>query len=206
MGYNQIRKTETPEGHQARFFRKLNSGARKRKHAPERKSVNNVNNNCFSSSLSDQSDSDVSDDTCSNFDFSDKCNLNRQNGSKFIYMPVEFNSLKVAALVDSGSSINIMSDQLHYSLPHKCKSELNFEAKDSIKLANDQPFQVEGTAHVKMFSQGEKHTILIYILKQTSHPFILGTSYLIQNKISLNVDNMDVSQKVANVRCTKRIA
>jgi hypothetical protein len=46
----------------------------------------------------------------------------------FLYMPVEFNSLKVAALVDSGSSINIMSDQLHYSLPHKCKSELNFEA------------------------------------------------------------------------------
>jgi hypothetical protein len=49
------------------------------------------------------------------------------------------------------------------------------------------------------------HTILVYILKQTSHPFILGTSYLIQNKISLNFGNMDVSQKVANVRCTKRI-
>jgi hypothetical protein len=62
-------------------------------------------------------------------------------------MPVRFNSLKV---VDSGSSINIMSDQLYYSLPHKCKSALNFEAKDSIKLANDQTVQVEGTAHVKM--------------------------------------------------------
>ena len=67
-------------------------------------------------------------------------------------MPVRFDSFKVAALVDSGSSINIMSDQLHYSLPHKCKSELNFEANDSIKLANDQTVQVEGTAHVKMFS------------------------------------------------------
>jgi hypothetical protein len=54
----------------------------------------------------------VHDDTCSNFDFSDKCNLNRQNGSKFICMPVRFNSFKVTALVDSGSSINIMSDQL----------------------------------------------------------------------------------------------
>ena len=67
-------------------------------------------------------------------------------------------------------------------------------------MANDQTVQVEGTAHVKMFSQGEKHTIFVYILKQTLHPFILGTSYLIQNKISLNFGNM-----VANVRCTKRI-
>ena len=65
-----------------------------------------------------------------------------------------------------------MSDQL-YSLPHTCKSALNFEGKDSIKLANDQTVQVEGTAHVKMFSQGEQHTILVYILKQTSHPFIM---------------------------------
>ena len=144
-GTTKYGKRETPEGHQARSFRKLNLGARKREHATERKSVNNVNNNCFSSWLSDQSDSDVSDDTCSNFDFSDKCNLNRQNGSKFICMPVRFNSFKVTALVDSGSSINIMSDQLYYSLPHKCKSALNFEAKDSIKLANDQTVQVEGT-------------------------------------------------------------
>ena len=67
-------------------------------------------------------------------------------------MPIRFDSLKVTALGDSGSSINIMSGQLYYSLPHKCKSALNFEANDSIKLANDQTVQVEGTAHVKMFS------------------------------------------------------
>ena len=56
----------------------------------------------------------------------------------------------------------------------------------------------------KLFKLKE-HTILVYILKQTSHPFILGTSYLIQIKISLNFGNMDTSQKVANVRCTKHI-
>ena len=48
-GTTKYGKRETPEGQQ-------NSGARKREHAPERKSVNNVDNNCFSSSLSDQSD------------------------------------------------------------------------------------------------------------------------------------------------------
>ena len=118
-------------------------------------------------------------------------------------MPVKFNSLKVAALL--GVRLTLCQISCIILLTHKCKSALNFEATDSIMLANDQTVQVEGTAHVKMFSQGEKHTILIYILKQTSHPFILGTSYLIQNKISLNFGNMDVSQKVANVRCTKRI-
>ena len=99
-----------------------------------------------------------------------------------------------------------MSDQLYYSLPNTCRTALNFEAKDSIKLANNQTVQIEGTAYVTMLSQGEKHKILVYILKQTSHPFILGTSYLIQNKISLDFGNMDVFQKVANVRCTKRFA
>jgi hypothetical protein len=98
LGYNQIRKTETPEGHQARSCRKLNSDARKRKHASERKSVINVNNNCFSSSLSDQSHSDVSDDTCSNFDFSDKCNLNRQNGSNLYICQLNLILLKLQHL------------------------------------------------------------------------------------------------------------
>ena len=98
-----------------------------------------------------------------------------------------------------------MSDQLFYSLPHSCKSTLNYEAKDSIKLANNQTVQIEGTAHVKMSCQGEKHSVLVYILKQTSHPFILGTSYLIENKILLDFGNMEVFQKIASVRCTKRI-
>lgn len=83
LGYNQIRKT--PEGHQAPSFMKLNSGARQHEHAPERKSVNNVNNNYFSSSLSDQSDTDHKS-LIIHFDFSDKCNLNGQNGSKYIYI------------------------------------------------------------------------------------------------------------------------
>ena len=98
-----------------------------------------------------------------------------------------------------------MSDHLFYSLPHACKSSLNFDAKDSIKLANNQTVQIEGTAFVKMLCQGEKHKALVYILKQTSHPFILGTSYLIENKISLDFGNMGVFQKITSVRCTKRI-
>ena len=100
-GTTKYGKRETPEGHQALSFRKLNSGARKREHAPERKSVNNVDNNCFLSSLSDQSDSGVSDDTCSNFDFSDKCNLNRQNGSKGVSMiRVDFGPISETVYID----------------------------------------------------------------------------------------------------------
>ena len=56
---------------------------------------------------------------------SDSCNENTDFGekiynSKFIYLPVKFKSIQVAALVDSGSCIDIMSDFLYNSLPQSC--------------------------------------------------------------------------------------
>ena len=72
-------------------------------------------------------------------------------------------------------------------------------------MANDQTVQIKGTATVRMSYKGDKHYILVYILNQTSHPFILGTSYLIDNKITIDFGNLNVLQKCANVRCRKRV-
>lgn len=41
--------------------------------------------------------------------------------SKFIFIPVKVNNLKVAALIDSGSSIIIISKQFYYSILDRCK-------------------------------------------------------------------------------------
>ena len=125
--------------------------------------------------------------------------------SKFVYLPVKFNKLQVAALLDSGSSINIMSEELYHRVPNSCKSGINSCNTDTVKLANNQSVVIVGTAHVKLSAQGETHTILVYILKLTSQPLILGTSYLIENKISIDFGNLLISQNIANVRCAKRV-
>lgn len=125
--------------------------------------------------------------------------------SKFVYLPVEFNKLQVAALLDSGSSINIMSEELYRTVPNSCKSRINSCNTDTVKLANNQSVVIVGTAHVKLSAQGETHTILVYILKLTSQPLILGTGYLIENKISIDFGNLLISQNIANVRCAKRV-
>jgi hypothetical protein len=48
-------------------------------------------------------------------------NVVQQEKSKFLYLPVKFNSMQIAALIDTGSSINIMSATLYNSLPCNCK-------------------------------------------------------------------------------------
>ncbi|CAC5402262.1 unnamed protein product [Mytilus coruscus] len=148
--------------------------------------------------------SSYSDNDTSEF-YSDNENFSiAQTDSKFIYLHVKFHSVQVAALLDSGSSINIMSTSLYNSIPQACKSMIDVNNGDNIKF-NDQNVQVKGTATVKMYYKGDKHCLQVYILEQTSHPFILGTSYLKDNKITIDFGESEVVQKHANIRCRKRI-
>ena len=96
-----------------------------------------------------------------------------------------------------------MPTTLYNSIPISCKSSVDTCNTGSIKLANDQTVQVIGTATVRMHSQGGKYNILVYILNEASHPLILGTSSLIENKITIDFGTVQVVQNHANVRCSK---
>ena len=52
---------------------------------------------------------------------------------------------------------------------------------------------------------GDQHKILVYVLKNTSHPLILGTSYLTSQKIKLDFGEFSIKPRTANVRCMKRV-
>ncbi|CAG2215851.1 unnamed protein product [Mytilus edulis] len=201
--HNQFAQQETriSWGHQARPLRKVN-GAEYREPAPFRHSgiVNTLTNTNNVPSFSGYSDNDTSEFYSDNENFSIA-----RTDSKFIYLHVKFHSVQVAALLDSGSSINIMSTSLYNSIPQACKSMIDVNNGDNIKLANDQNVQVKGTATVKMYYKGDKHCLQVYILEQMSHPFILGTSYLKDNKITIDFGESEVVQKHANIRCRKRI-
>ena len=191
-----VGKLDSPGEHRARPLRKID-GAKFRESAPLRNSdilVNTVNNTDFSQ-----------ESTLSNSDTDTDDRIVSHNDSKFIYLNVKFHTVHVAALIDSGSSVNLMSTSLYNSIPQSCKTPIDTCNGDNIKLANDQTVQIKGTATVRMSYKGDKHYILVYILNQTSHPFILGTSYLINNKITIDFGNLNVLQKCANVRCRKRV-
>ncbi|CAC5388529.1 unnamed protein product [Mytilus coruscus] len=135
-------KPEFPGGHQARPLRKVN-GAKYREHAPFRHSgiVNTLTNTDNVPSFSENSS--YSDNDTSEFYSDNETFSIAQTDSKFIYLHVKFHSVQVAALFDSGSSINIMSTSLYNSIPQACKSMIDVNNGDNIKLANDQNVQVK---------------------------------------------------------------
>ncbi|CAG2215885.1 unnamed protein product [Mytilus edulis] len=119
-------------------------------------------------------------------------------------MPVKVNHISVAALVDSGSSINIISKSFYDSLPDTCKTSI-CSVSEKIVLANNQSVNIVGKCTVKIQVPQGKHWIHTYILTQSSHPLILGTSYLISKKIVLDFSSLSVSNKTAKVKLQKHV-
>jgi len=61
-----------------------------------------------------------------------------------------------------------MSDSLYNSLPQSCKlRSLDTSTRDTVKLANNQSVDIVGTSIVKMYTQGKRHELFVYILKFT---------------------------------------
>ena len=125
--------------------------------------------------------------------------------SKFIYMPVKVNTIKIAALIDCGSSINIISNQFYTSIPQKCKSNI-FPVNEKIILANNQSVSVIGKANIKIQVPQGKHWIISYILSHSSHPLILGTDYLTSKKIVLDFGELSAGTKSINIKSQKQIS
>ena len=125
-------------------------------------------------------------------------------GIVIFYTTVHFNKLKVSALIDTGSSVNIISEELYKSLPNSKKSDITVNIKDAIVLANNQTIDVIGTALIKMTISGVHQNIICYILKMSSNPIILGTEYLTENKVILDFSNKTPVSLNSNIYCTKR--
>ena len=112
--------------------------------------------------------------------------------------------MQIAALVDTGSSINVISQTLYDSLPYKFK--LNFEQFPSeIRLADNTKVKVVGVATILLTGSSGQHNIDVYILPNTSHPLILGTEYLHSNNIVLDFSNFSYNIKSARVQTHKRL-
>ena len=60
------------------------------------------------------------------------------SAGEFMYMPVNIKGLQVAALLDTGSSINTISKSLFNKLPNNGKFNFRSGSEQTVKLANNQ--------------------------------------------------------------------
>lgn len=125
-------------------------------------------------------------------DLDDSCNQNFLSDSDpvgyLLYLFLHFNDFKVAALLDSGSTTNLMSFSLYSHLPQSVKSALRPLSFDKLELANGSLITMLGTTRVKLYMPRlHKHMhVVFHVLEQTSQPVILGTHFLAQSGISLS--------------------
>ena len=119
-------------------------------------------------------------------------------------MHVRFPNSNVSALLDSGSSINLMSKQFYESLPSNVKSTLSPLPGDKIILANNQEIHICGLAQIQATVNKAKHNIDVYVIKDTSHPLLLGVQYLKQHGIKLDFSSKTVQFTKCKIYTKKR--
>jgi hypothetical protein len=122
---------------------------------------------------------------------------------EFLYMDVNIHGMKVTALLDTGSSINIISKELFDKLPLQSKFHFRSSDEQKVKLANNQSVYIFGTASISVQTpcSSGNHTMLVYILQNTFHPLILGTGYFIAKNIVLDLSKFVAFREIN--KCTK---
>ena len=156
-----------------------------------------IDNSCEGATCEDDtSESDI-----------DQTNM-EQASHTFLYMLLSISGMKYSALVDTGSSINIMSRQVYDTLPSSHKSEIYHLLQSDVSEANNTTVKVDGTATVKVNIEGHVHSLLFYIFPTCTHPIILGTHYLISHNVHIDFEKMTLQGSRARhikIRSTRRI-
>ena len=126
----------------------------------------------------------------------------------YLFLPVDIFNLKVSALLDSGSSVNIISNSFFKRLPVSVQSTLRSCNHDTLTLANNQNIQVLGTARIPIKTplSKEKHNIIVYVLDAASHPLILGCQYFHSKGVILNFSTQVYQCDNKTVKVTTKTA
>ena len=159
----------------------------------------NVDNKRARSKPPERQEKVRNDISISNSEISDS-----QSKSGFMYLHVSFSTTQISALLDSGSTINLMSRDLFDRLPLNNKVHVD-HCHESIVLANNQQISIDYIAQVKGVIGSRQQSFNVNVLKDTAHQMILGTEYMRNNGVMLNFDNMSLNATSATVRYRKRI-
>ena len=124
----------------------------------------------------------------------------------FLFTCVYLGNRKISALLDSGSSINLISRYLFDKIPAKYKSDVDITKGCTLKLANNSTVHIDGECCIKVrLVSGEKHTLPVSVISNTSHPLILGVNFMRSKGVSLNFMQDEVHSSTCNVKCIKSV-
>ena len=79
-----------------------------------------------------------------------------------MYLPINFQTCHVSALLDTGSSINLMSQELFDKLSSRNKISVEY-CNESIILANNQAIRIDCIAQVSAVISGQQQTFSVYV-------------------------------------------
>lgn len=112
------------------------------------------------------------------------------------------NNCQVTGLLDSGSTVNLITKELYESLPPDSVSPIQQAKNLILRLANGDDVTILGTTSLSILTTTGKHFVHCYILPQASYPLILGTEYLVNHKVILDFSSLSVYNKNVNLACS----
>lgn len=129
--------------------------------------------------------------------------------SNLLYLHVHIGSKPLTALLDSGSTINVISHTCFDFIPHTEKQEF-VPCTDRIILANGDFVNIDGTARIRIShsSTGKGQFVLVYIISTATHPLILGTKYMKANNIVLDFgkcSQVTHCKRTTKVKCSTSV-
>lgn len=142
-------------------------------------------------------------------DNDDSVDSNVKKNPAYLFLQVILHKVWIAALLDTRTSVNLIPSDLFNEIPDKLKTSVHTQDKDflSLVLDNNQKIDVLGTAPVNISVKSEVHKVFVYnILKCTSYSLVLGTKFLIDNKVVLYFSSLSEDATQTNVRSTYRIS
>ena len=119
---------------------------------------------------------------------------------QLLQVEVCFRDTNIYALLDSGSNVNIISLDLFNSIPQSFKSSVITKYDTKVTVADGRIVQVTGKARVKACIAGTYQWLEVYVLRQLSVPFVLGTGYMRQHHVVLDFSRMKVLQYMSKVQ------
>ena len=154
---------------------------------------------------SENSDSDDDNSNSSNCDTDNLINLPNEN--PFMYLPVKFEGIEVRSLLDTGCSINVISQNLFNNLPHSCKTVIDQSGSHKVQLADSKEINIVGTSYVRGCTPQGPCGFLVYILPHTSNPLILGTEFMRKHRFVLDFgrNSYETKKQKLKIRCNAPI-
>lgn len=176
----------------------MNSGFRHRSREPMRHATDRFLNSTESDSVNLTT---CTDSDSSNINSDNDTDINISHSNSFMYLPVNFKGVEVAALLDTGCCINVMSENLYNTLPQSCKTALDHSNALRVQLADSKEVNVLGTSSVKACTPQGSCKFHVYVLPHTSNPLILGTEFMHNHKFVLDFDKKCYGTRKLKLRC-----